>query len=184
MFFFMPAMWSAPRENAGSAATRHWDKGAPKSAAGNRNAARKERLSALLDKIAPEFMVTATRSALLAMTTSLTKVSTRVHGICQQMNQALAFDRMMRSVFPWAMPAHDPFDISGMDSWFTGGGRRSRSVAVSPFSFAPAFWWAAFSVPAAAAASAPILGLFAAMAPVYGLGRGLEANPFWGAFFA
>jgi hypothetical protein len=153
MLFFMPMMWAAPRANEAIA------KKAPVRAV---SAAKKEKVSALLDKISPEFMVTVTRSALLAMTTSLTRVSTRMHGACQQLSHALAFDRMMRSMFPWAMPNADPFDFSQMGAWFTGGGLKKQPVAPASFygapsfysapAIEPAFWWPGFPEPARAKA--------------------------------
>jgi hypothetical protein len=204
MLFFVPMMWAAPRAN---------DAVAKKALVRDVSAAKKEKLSTILDKISPEFMVTATRSALLAMTTSLTRVSTRVHGVCQQLSHALAFDRMMRSMFPWAMPNADPFDFSEAGAWFTGGALRRSPLAPASFpsapSVAPAFWWLGFarttpakaqfspffadfwSAPAphkantqfvpGAAFSAPVFGLFAAMAPASVWGG--ENNPFWSAFF-
>jgi hypothetical protein len=204
MLFFMPMMWVAPRATEAAA---------KKAPVRKSSAARKENVSAMLDKISPELMVTVTRSALLAMTTSLTRVSTRVHGACQQLSQALAFDRMMRSMFPWAMPTADPFDFSEMGAWFTRGVLTKRSLAPASVSGSPslpsAFWWTGFSEPAAAKASTspffadfwsvqqprtassqfvpggafpvPLLGLFAAMAPVNAWG--IENNPFWSAFF-
>jgi hypothetical protein len=173
MFFYMSKVWPASQDTARRVR-------AP--SIGRLSSRMQGPARALPDKLAPDFMVTATRSALLAMTTSLTRVSDRVHGVCQRLNQALAFDRMMRAMFPWAAP-RDPFDLS-------------------------AFWLAAFSVPAAqrqppstpltdfwpvprtqqasdpflaAAFSAPMFGLIAAMAPACGLGFG--GAPFWGAFY-
>jgi hypothetical protein len=160
MLFFMPMMWAAPRAD---------EVIAKKAQVRGGGTAKKEKVSVLLDKISPEFMVTATRSALLAMTTSLTRVSTRVHGACQQLSHALAVDRMMRSMFPWAMPSADPFDFSQMGAWFTGGRTRKHSVAPASFYGAPslysapavepAFWWP--GLPEAARAKAPASPFFA-----------------------
>jgi hypothetical protein len=156
MLFFMPMMWAAPRANEAVA---------KKARVREIGAAKKEKMSALLDKISPEFMVTATRSALLAMTTSLTRVSTRVHGACQQLSNALAFDRMMRSMFPWAMPTPDPFDFAQMGAWLTGGGLRAHSVPSASFhgasSIEPTFWWQGFPEAARAKPKAPLSPFFA-----------------------
>lgn len=144
MFFFVPAMWWTPSPlDAPTKAPAARE--APK---GSTNEDKKHDLSSLLDKISPDFLVTVTRSALLAMTTSLSRVSTRVYGACQQLNQALAFDRMTRAMFPWAAPARDPFDFSQFGHWFTGGAFGRTSPSPAPFPFFSFLWWTDFCQPA------------------------------------
>lgn len=151
MFLFMPTMWwassalDAPAKKTAASPAPLWpgDNGG------------KQDLSSLLDKISPDFLVTVTRSALLAMTTSLSRVSGRVYGACQQLNQVLAFDRMARTMFPWASPTCDPFDFSGLGSWFTGAAFGRTSSIPASFPFSPFLWWADFCQPAPAAAANP-----------------------------
>jgi hypothetical protein len=156
MFLLVPTLWwtaspvnvptkSSPTKDGAAAAAPPWRRGERKM----RDA------SALLDRIAPEFLVTVTRSALLAMTTSLTKVSARVYGACQQLNQVLAFGRMARAMFPWAGPACNPFDLSEFGSWLIGDAFKRAPAGPAPFSFASLFWWTAFRQPALARFSNP-----------------------------
>ncbi|MEJ2118624.1 MAG: hypothetical protein P8Y36_12340, partial [Alphaproteobacteria bacterium] len=58
------------------------------------------------------YLLDVTRKALLSFTTSLTKVSSQVHGFFSGLSQYLAFERLMQSCFGWAMPAASPFDMS------------------------------------------------------------------------
>ena len=58
----------------------------------------------------PDYLVYVTREALLGSTTSLSGTSTQVHDFFSALNQMLAFDRMLRSFAPWAMPtAYGPW---------------------------------------------------------------------------
>jgi hypothetical protein len=52
----------------------------------------------------PDYLVYVTREALLGSTTSLSRTSTQVHDFFSALNQMLAFDRMLRSFAPWAVP--------------------------------------------------------------------------------
>ena len=52
----------------------------------------------------PDYLVYVTRETLLGSTTSLSRVSTQVHDYFSALNQMLAFDRMLRSFAPWAVP--------------------------------------------------------------------------------
>jgi hypothetical protein len=154
MFLFVPAIWWAPVE-AKTTRVSTRDSAANAASPWTTEEQKKQDLSRLLDKIAPEFLVTVTRSALLAMTTSLTRVSTRMYGACQQLGQVLAFDRMARAMFPWAAPAFDPFYFSDLGSWFTGGAFDRATTNAAPFPLASLFWWTGFCQPAPAGASNP-----------------------------
>jgi len=57
-----------------------------------------------LPKDLPDYCVYMTRQSLLCSTTTLSRVSTEMHDFFLQLRYMLAFDRFMRSFFPW-MPS-------------------------------------------------------------------------------
>jgi hypothetical protein len=68
----------------------------------------------------PEYCVFVTRHSLLALTTSLTDVSSEVHSFFAKLNYAFAMDRLMRSFMFWGMSgastASTPLTV--LQSWF------------------------------------------------------------------
>lgn len=56
----------------------------------------------------PSYLFDVAHKALLSFTTSLTKVSSQAHSFFSGLNQYLAYERLMRSCFGWAMPS-SPF---------------------------------------------------------------------------
>lgn len=110
--------------------------------------------------------------ALLMMTTSLTRVSMRVNRVCRKLAQALAFDRMMRAMFPWAAPFQFPwaapssgafpeafpgaFGFAGAAPWFNGAaqGNWNGAEAYRLSAPTPEYWWAPYSASVASAFAA------------------------------
>lgn len=76
------------------------------------------KLQKSLQTLFPDLLVHGTRSALLSMTTSLTKVSGQTHRYFARVSQMLAFERMMRS-FMRLTAAMSPFpiDFSAANCW-------------------------------------------------------------------
>ena len=58
-----------------------------------------------LPKDLPDYLIYVTREALVAATTSLGKASAETHDALLRVNQMLAYERMMRSVFLMGAPA-------------------------------------------------------------------------------
>lgn len=86
----------------------------------------------------PDYLVYVTRNALLAATTSLTKGSTETHSFFVKLCQVLAFDRFMRSVTAWWMPAMAPLYASAAQSWMMAA---PKQPTLAPF------WGAGTSAP-------------------------------------
>jgi hypothetical protein len=122
------------------------------------------RLQRSLDTLFPDLLLHGTRSCLLGMTSSLTKVSGKAHDFFSHLSQALAFDRMMRSFMrftaavspfpadfgnlwsgmlmpasPWGFPMQQPKPASAM-GFFTQpqpAGYGSRGMSFLPARFQP-----------------------------------------------
>jgi hypothetical protein len=74
------------------------------------------RLQKSLETLFPDLLLHGTRSCLLGMTSSLTKVSGRAHDFFSHLSQALAFDRMMRSFMRFTA-AVSPFPADFGNLW-------------------------------------------------------------------
>jgi hypothetical protein len=74
------------------------------------------RLQRSLETLFPDLLLHGTRSCLLGMTTSLTKVSGQAHDYFSRLSQVLAFERMMRS-FIRLTAAVSPFSIDFGNLW-------------------------------------------------------------------
>jgi hypothetical protein len=75
------------------------------------------KLERALETLFPDLLVHGTRSYLLGMTTSLTKVSTQAHQYFTRFSQVLAFERMMRS-FARLTAAASPFPVdTALNYW-------------------------------------------------------------------
>jgi hypothetical protein len=116
----------------------------------------------------PAYIVDVTRNTLLSFTTSLTKSSSQVHDFFSTLNQYLAFERMMRTCFGWAMPAARATSTLGMPqwpmpNWFSPVPRQPKHNAL--------FWWGAdwFMSPKPRSASTFVdVAMTAAGLPVHG----------------
>jgi hypothetical protein len=68
----------------------------------------------------PDYCVFVTRNSLLALTTSLTDVSSEAHTFFVKLNYTFAMDRLLRSFMLWGMPgtsaASTPLTV--LQSWF------------------------------------------------------------------
>jgi hypothetical protein len=74
------------------------------------------RLQKSLETLFPDLLLHGTRSCLLGMTSSLTKVSGKAHDFFSHLSQALAFDRMMRSFMRFTAAA-SPFPVEFGNLW-------------------------------------------------------------------
>lgn len=96
-------------------------------------------LETLLIRQAPEFIVHASRTSLLHATTALTRICDRAHRFFSRVSQALALDRMLRTLLSWGCsPAHGfpcgTFALSG-PSLLDGRWRSPSANALSNS------WW-------------------------------------------
>jgi hypothetical protein len=74
------------------------------------------RLQKSLETLFPDLLLHGTRSCLLNMTSSLTKVSGRAYDFFSHLSQALAFERMMRSFMRFTAAA-SPFPVDFGSLW-------------------------------------------------------------------
>ncbi len=76
------------------------------------------KLDGALKTLFPDLLVHGTRSYLLGMTSSLTKVSSQAHQYFTRLSQVLAFERMMRSfVRLTAAVSPFPIDTAALNYW-------------------------------------------------------------------
>ncbi len=99
----------------------------------------------VLSRSLPGFIVNCTRSVLLHITTSITRVSSRAHEFFTRLSNTLAYGRMMHSMFGWMMPR--THQLPSLMSWplaFNAGHGMHGSRAVAPFDLIPTAWWDGF----------------------------------------
>lgn len=87
-----------------------------------------------LGTLFPDLLVHGTRNCLLHMTTSLTKVSGRVHDYFARVSQVLAFERMMREFMRMGMAMSAfPMEFMAATAWGNMFGMNQR--APSPWNY-------------------------------------------------
>lgn len=122
-----------------------------------------------LETLFPDILLHGTRSCLLSMTTSLTKVSGEAHDYFSRLSQMLAFERMIRS-FVRLTAAVSPFPVEFGNVW--GGALLSAPQPPSPWGF-----------PASQAKPLPAMGFFAPFQPQASVRSQARAMPFLPAGF-
>jgi hypothetical protein len=93
-----------------------------------------DKLQKSLETLFPDLVVHGTRSCLLGMTTSLTKVGGETHQYFTRLSQVLAFERMMRGFMRFA-EAVSPFPIDQGHMW--SGAFLPAPQHPSPWGFPP-----------------------------------------------
>lgn len=93
----------------------------------------------LFARVLPDFVLEAARTTLLYSTSSLTKVASRAHQFFSRVSSALAFGRLMRAFFPWAVPTAQDL-LSGPYAFRSPSQWRQRP-AVPSFDVIPGVWW-------------------------------------------